>query len=335
MDWTILVVPESLIPVLVLAFVLSLALTVLMAAATHARTGLRGRRVYLFSGFALGLLAGGVELVIDAQLAPIEHVVGELGLSLWTEFGIAAAIAAAAYFVSVGLAMQLGLLLHRQSARRRGDVVALAAGLGSGLALTATLLRLEGAGIWPPSSLLIAVVYPPVQLGFVLLLAAAVLTTREGLGGRTLLWQTAALLLQWGYQFVLRVNDSVGHWLAWLEPGRIGALWFGVIVLAWALGVGVVTGLARAEQAVDYRGKDGDSGLLSARLWLWLAALVLLPTGLLLVASLFVELDLRTAWTLVMALLTTPMLVAALVLRTALTLRRRPEARGSAGAAAR
>ena len=161
------------------------------------------------------------------------------------------------------------------------------------------------------------------------------LTTRDGLGGKTLLWQTAALLLQWGYQFVLRVNDSVGHWLAWLEPGRIGALWFGLIVLAWALGIGVVTGLARAEQAVDYRGKDGDSGLLSARLWLWLAGLVLLPTGLLLVASLFVELDLRTAWTLVMALLTTPMLVAALVLRTALTLRRRPEARGSAGAAAR
>ena len=335
MDRATLVVLESLIPVLVLAFVLSLALTVLMAAATHARTGLRGRRVYLFSGFALGLLAGGVELVIAIQLVPIEHLVGALGISLWLEMGIEAAIPAAAYFVSVALALQFGLLLHRQSARRRGDVVALAAGLGSGLALTATLLRLGSAGIWPPSSLLIAVVYPPVQLCFALLLAAAALATRDGLGGKTLLWQAVAVVLQWGYQFVLRVNDTVGHWLAWLEPGRIGALWFGVIVLAWALGIGVVISLARAEQSPDYQDKDGDSGLLSARLWAWLAGLVLLPTGLLLVASLFVDLDLRTAWTLVMALLTTPLLAAALVLRTALTLRRRPEPADPAGEAAR
>jgi hypothetical protein len=316
---------ESLIPVLVLALVASLALTLLMAAATHARTGLRGRRVYLFSGFVLGLLAGGVELVIAIQLVPIERLVAVLGVSLWLEIGIEAAIAAATYFVVVGLALQFGLLLHRQTARRRGDVVALAAGLGFGLALIATLLRLGGAGIWPPSALLIAVVYPPVQLGFALLLAAATLATRDGLGGKTLLWQLVAVLLQGGYQFVLRVNETVGHWLAWLEPGRIGALWVGLIVLAWALGIAVVSGLARAEPAPAYVGRDGDSGLLSARLWAWLAGLVLVPTALVLTASLFVELDLRTAWTLVMALLTTPLLAAALVLRTVFTLRRRRE----------
>ncbi len=166
-------------------------------------------------------------------------------------------------------------------------------------------------------------VYPPVQLGFALLLAAATLATRDGLGGKTLLWQAVAVLLQGGYQFVLRVNETVGHWLAWLEPGRIGALWVGLIVLAWALGIAVVSGLARAEPAPAYVGRDGDSGLLSARLWAWLAALVLVPTALVLTASLFVELDLRTAWTLVMALLTTPLLAAALVLRTVFTLRRR------------
>ena len=168
-----------------------------------------------------------------------------------------------------------------------------------------------------------------------LLLAAAVIATRDGLGNKTLLWQAVAGLLQWGYQFVLRVNDTVGHWLAWLEPERIGALWIGLIVLAWALGIGVVTSLARAEASPDYRDKDGDSGLLSAKLWAWLAALVVLPTALVLVASLFVDLDLRTAWTLVMALLTTPLLAAALVLRTALTLRRRPEPSDPAGEAAR
>jgi hypothetical protein len=313
------------IPVLVLALAASLALTVLMAAATHARTGLRGRRIYLWSGFALGLAAGLVEIAIALQLRPIGQLLSQVGLNLWLEIGIEAAIAATTYFVVIGLTLQLGLMLHRRSARRRGDVVALAAGLGCGVALVATLLRLVTAGIWPPSSLFIAVVYPPVQLGFVFLLAAANLAMRDGLGGRTLLWQAVAVLLQGGYQFVLRVNDTVGHWLAWLEPWRIGALWVGLIALAWLLGLAVVIGLARAEPAPAYRDSDGSGGLLNARLWAWLAGLVLVPTALVLAASLVVELDPRTAWAMVLALLSTPLLAAAVLLRTAFTLKRGPD----------
>lgn len=317
---------EPLIIVIVLAFAASLALTVLMAAASHARTGLRGRRFFLWSGFGLGLLAGAVELVIAIQLVPIARLVGELGQSLWFDIGVEAVVAAFTYFVVIGLFLQLGLFLRRRTARRRGDVVALAAGLGCGVALTATVLRLAFAGIWPESSLFVAVVYPPVQLGFVLLLAAAMLAARDGLGGRTILWQALAVLVQGGYQFVLRVNESVGHWLAWLEPGQIGALWLGLIVLAWALGMAVMHGLGQAEQAPAYRAADAESGLLQARLWVWLAGLVLVPTALVLVASFYVELDARTAWIMILALLATPLMAGAIMLRTAFTLKREPGA---------
>jgi hypothetical protein len=320
---------EPLIIVLALALVASLALTVLMAAASHARAGLRGRRFFLWSGFGLGLLAGAVELVIAIQLGPIARLVGQLGQSFWFEVGVEAVIAAFTYLVIVGLFLQIGLFIRRRTARRRGDIVALAAGLGCGVALTATLLRLAFAGIWPPSALFVAVVYPPVQLGFVLLLAAAMLAGRDGLAWRSLFWQALAVLVQGGYQFVLRVNETVGHWLAWLEPGQISGLWLGLIILAWAMGMAVAHGLVRAEPEPAYRAADGASGLLRARLWVWLAALVLVPTALVLVASFYVELDVRTAWIMILALLATPLMAGAILLRTAITLKRGVDAAGS------
>lgn len=317
---------EPLILVLVLAFGASLALTVLMAAASHARTGLRGRRWFLWGGFGLGLVAGAVELAIAVQLVPVARLVGELGQSIWFELAVEAAVAALTYLVIVGLFLQLGLVMRRQVARRRGDVVALAAGLGCGVALTATLLRLVFAGIWPPSALFVVVVYPPLQLGFVLLLAAAALAARDGLGWRMLFWQALAVLVQGGYQFVLRVNETVGHWLAWLEPAQISMVWLALIILAWALGMAVAHGLARAEPAPAYRAMEPESGLLRARLWVWLAALVLVPTALVLIASFYVELDVRTAWIMILALLATPLMAGAVLLRTAFTLRRGPDA---------
>lgn len=320
---------EPLVIVLVLAFVASLSLTVLMAVASHARAGLRGRRWFLWSGFALGLLAGAVELVIAIQLVPIARLVGQLGQSLWFEVGVEATVAAFTYLVIVGLFLQIGLFIRRRTARRRGDVVALAAGLGCGVALTATLLRLAFAGIWPPSALFVAVVYPPVQLGFALLLAAAMLAGRDGLAWRSIFWQALAVLVQGGYQFVLRINETVGHWLAWLEPGQISALWLGLIILAWAMGMAVAHGLVRAEPEPAYRDADPASGLLRARLWVWLAALVLVPTALVLVASFYVELDVRTAWIMILALLATPLMAGAILLRTAFTLKRGPDAASS------
>ena len=313
---------EPVISVLALAFMASLVLTLLIAMATHARTGLRGRRVYLWTGFGLGLLAGLVEIAIAIQLVPIVALMGHLGRSVWFELGVEAAIAAVTYFVLVGLLLQTGLFLHRKTARRRGDVVALAAGLGCGLALTATLLRLADASIWPPSALFLAVVYPPVQLGFVLLLASSTLAARDGQAARTLLWQAVAVVVQCGYQFIFRANETIGHWLAWLEPGQIGALWLGLIILAWTLGLSVMSGLAQAEPEPPYAAADPENGLLRARLWVWLAGLVLLPSGLLLGLSLIVDVDAATAWIMVLALLATPVMAAAILLRTAVTLKR-------------
>lgn len=318
---------EPAIPVLLLGLVLSLALTALVAMAALARTGLRGRRVHLWSGFGLGLLAGGVELVVAVQLVPITRLLTELGQSVWFEIGVEAAVAALTYFVVLGAALQLGLLFRRERARRSGDVVSFAAGLGSGMALTATLLKLAYIGVWPPSALFVAVVYPPVQLCFTLLLAAATLAAREGLAGRTLGWQATAILVQTGYQFVFRANDTIGHWLAWLEPGRIGVLWLGLIILAWLLGLAVMAGLSRAEPEPPHSPADPGNGLLQPTLWLWLAGLVLVPAALVFVLGLFIELDARIAWVMVLALLATPVMAGALLLRTAWSLRRgqRPE----------
>ncbi len=316
---------ESVISLLALAFVASLGLTLLMAAATHARTGLRGRRVFLWTGFGLGLVAGFVELAVAIQLVPVARLLAQLGRSVWFEIGTEAAVAAFTFFVLVGLLLQIGLFFHRKSARRRGDVVALAAGLGCGLALVATMLRLADAAIWPPSALFVAVVYPPVQLGFVLLLGAATLAARDGRAGRTLLWQAMAVGVQFGYQFILRANETIGHWLAWLEPGQIGALWLGLIILAWLLGLGVMSGLGPAEPEPPHTAADPKNGMLRARLWVWLAVLVLLPSALVLGLSFFVELDATTAWIMVLALLATPVMAAAILLRTAFTLKRGPD----------
>jgi hypothetical protein len=324
-DTSLAVDGEPSISVLVLAFLASLALTFLMAAATHARTGLRGRRVYLWTGFALGLVAGFVEIAVAIQLLPVTALLSQLGRSLWFELAVESAIAAFSYLVLVGLLLQIGRFIHRRKARRRGDIVALAAGLGCGLALTATLLRLADPSIWPPSSLFVAVVYPPVQLGFVLLLAAASLAAREGLAGRTMLWQLMAVLVQFGYQFILRANETIGHWLAWLEPGQIGALWLGLIILAWTLGLGIMSGLGQAEPEPAYRAADRKTGLLRARLWVWLAGLVLVASALLVGLSLFVELDAAIVWIMILALLATPVMAAAILLRTAFSLKRDPD----------
>jgi hypothetical protein len=317
-------VGEPIIDVLALAFIASFGLTVLMAAASHARAGLRGRRLFIWTGFGLGFLAGAVELLIAIQLVPVGRLVASLGRSIWFEVGVEAAISAFTYFFIVGLFLQVGLFFLRRRARRRGDVVALAAGLGCGVALTATVLRLAFAGIWPPSVLFVAVVYPPLQLGFVLLLAAAVLAARDHRGTLTLAWQATAVLVQAGYQFVLRINETVGHWLAWLEPGQIGAVWLGLILLAWAMGLAVMHGLHRAEPEPAYRDADPATGLLRARLWVWLAGLVLLPTAIVLVASFYVEPDARTAGIMILALLATPLMAGAILLRTAFTLKRKP-----------
>lgn len=295
-----------------------------MALASLARTGLRGRRVYLWSGLVLGLLAGAVELAATMQLVPLSRLLAEVGQSVWLEIGVEAAVAAATYFVILSCALQLGLLVHRRRARRSGDVVALAAGLGLGVAVTATLLKLALIGVWPPSALFVAVVYPPVQLCFTLLLAAAALAARQGLGGRTLGWQATAFVGQTGYQFVFRANDTIGHWLAWLEPGQLGALWLGLIILAWVMGLAVMAGLARAEPEPPYSAGDPANGLLRPRLWVGLAALVLLPAAVVFGLGLFVDLDVRTAWVMILALLATPVMAGAILLRTALTLKGGP-----------
>ncbi|HRY25514.1 MAG: hypothetical protein R3D28_25470 [Geminicoccaceae bacterium] len=302
----------------------SLVLTVLVALAVLARTGLRGRRWLLICGFGLGLVCGAVELGLPRQLPPLTLLVDGWPYAVWLEIGLHALFAGLTYFVIVGILLRAVMQLSRPTARRRGDVVALAAGLGCGLALSATALRLGLIGVWPPSALFVAVVYPPVQLCFALLLAAGVLATRAGAHMASRFWKLAAAVLQTGYQFVLRTNDTIGHWLAWLEPESIGWLWLGLIGLAWALGLAVMVGLGRAEPPEAHIETASPGGLLSARFWLWAGIVVLAPTGALLALGLSADLGVLTARVMLLALFATPLMAAAILLRTALSLQRRP-----------
>lgn len=302
----------------------SLVLTVLVALAVLARTGLRGRWSLLLCGFGLGLASGVVELGLPRQLPPLTLLVSGWPHALWLEIGLHALFAGLTYFVVIGILLRAVLQVRGTAARRRGDVVALAAGLGCGLALTATALRLGLIGVWPPSALFVAVVYPPVQLCFVLLLAAGVLANRAGAHMAARFWKLAAALLQTGYQFVLRTNDTIGHWLAWLEPESIGWLWLGLIGLAWALGFAVMVGLGRAEPPVAHVATDPSGKLLSARFWLWAGIVVLAPTGALLALGLSADLGVLTARVMLLALFATPLMAAAILLRTALSLQQRP-----------
>jgi len=302
----------------------SFVLTVLVALAVLARTGLRGRRWLLICGFGLGLVCGAVELGLPRQLPPLTLLVDGWPYAVWLEIGLHALFAGLTYFVIVGILLRAVMQLSRPTARRRGDVVALAAGLGCGLALSATALRLGLIGVWPPSALFVAVVYPPVQLCFALLLAAGVLATRAGAHMASRFWKLAAAVLQTGYQFVLRTNDTIGHWLAWLEPESIGWLWLGLIGLAWALGLAVMVGLGRAEPPEAHIETASPGGLLSARFWLWAGIVVLAPTGALLALGLSADLGVLTARVMLLALFATPLMAAAILLRTALSLQRRP-----------
>jgi hypothetical protein len=90
-----------------------------------------------------------------------------------------------------------------------------------------------------------------------------------------------------------------------------------------------MSGLAQAEPEPPHVAADADSALLRARLWVWLAGLVLLPSGLLLGLSLVVDVDAQTAWIMILALLATPMMAAAILLRTAFTLKRGPDPEAS------
>ncbi len=309
---------------------LSLALTALVALSVLARAGLRGRLSLILTGFGLGLAGGVLELGLGQPLRPLVLLVEDWAYAVWMEIGLHALFAGLTYFVVIGLALRAVLHMRSRSARRRGDVVALAAGLGCGLALTATALRLGLAGLWPPSALFVAVVYPPVQLCFVLLLGAGVLANRADADMAARFWQVAAVLLQTGYQFVLRTNDTIGHWLAWLEPEAIGWLWLGLIGLAWALGLAVMIGLGRAEPPPAHAGKARVGRLLSARFWLWTGIFILAPAGALLAFGLSADPGMLTARIMLLALFATPLMAAAILLRTALSLQRRHGQRLSA-----
>lgn len=303
----------------------SLVLTVLVALAVLARTGLRGRWWLLLCGFGLGLVCGAVELGLPGQLPPLALMIEGWPHAVWLEIGLHALFAGLTYFVVVGILLRAVLQLSHNAARRRGDVVALAAGLGCGLALAATALRLGLIGVWPPSALFVAVVYPPVQLCFTLLLAASVLATRADAHMASRFWKLAAAVLQTGYQFVLRTNDTIGHWLAWLEPQSIGWLWLGLIGLAWALGLAVMVGLGRAEPSQAHLEAAPAGRLLSPRFWLWAGIVVLAPTGALLALGLTADLGVLSARVMLLALFATPLMAAAILLRTALSLQRRRE----------
>lgn len=302
---------------------LSLVLTALVALAVLARAGLRGRWSLLLAGFGLGPPGGVIELGLRDPLPPLTLLVDGWPHAVWLEIGLHALFSGLAYFVVIGIALRAVLHMRGAAARRRGDVVALASGLGCGLALTATALRLGLVGVWPPSALFVAVVYPPVQLCFVLLLAAGVLASRADAPMAARFWKLAAAALQTGYQFVLRTNDTIGHWLAWLEPESIGWLWLGLIGLAWALGLAVMVGLGRAEPPATHVARAPAGRLLSARFWLWAGIVVLAPTAALLALGLSADPGVLTARVMLLALFATPLMAAAILLRTALSLQRR------------
>ena len=87
--------------------------------------------------------------------------------------------------------------------------------------------------------------------------------------------------------------------------------------------------LGRAEPPRAHIEMAPAGRLLSAGFWLWAGIVVLAPTGALLALGLTADLGVLTARVMLLALFATPLMAVAILLRTALTLQRRPTDRSA------
>ena len=307
--------------VLSIALFSSVLLGALLAASALARTGLRGRGRLLPLGCVIGIVGGLLELRFSPESHWMITQIPYLPLEILAISGIRALL----YGLLVASAIVL-TLSRMSGVNRRADVVsiAVAVGLGFGMATTAVAF-FEGSG-WPPSLLITAVVNLPLQVCFALLVASSVVVSRferrswpQVVGSYTL-----ALTIQFAYQVVATTNALIGHWLAWLQPITLGAMWLGLILLLWLVGIAVMTAQARTDVSPERLAAlraHGSAILLSPIAWAVVAGLILAATSVLIMLALSANLGTMLGRVMLYTIVAIPLLSAAMMLKTAHTLR--------------
>ena len=227
----------------------------------------------------------------------------------------------------------------------------LALAVGFGFGIVTTLARLAGLQGWPPSLLITAMTNLPMQVCFALLIASPVLLARfpvelepgERKGGvigagdaasariatgwRVGSSYVLALTVQTAFQAVLETNALVGHWMAWLEPWLLGALWLGLILLVWLVGLAVMAVQERVDLPRSFVAKlraGHASVLLSPYFWTVVGIVVAALAFLFLALTFSAGVESMLGRLMIYALMVVPLLASAVMLRTAFALRRRP-----------
>ncbi|MCB1970373.1 MAG: hypothetical protein KDG54_08200 [Geminicoccaceae bacterium] len=310
--------------ILAIALVTSIVLSTLLMTSVLARTGLRGRVRLVPIGLILGVLSGLLEFYWAIEDNPLIVRIGYLPAQIL----VIACARAMLYGLLTGSAIVL-TLGRVEKTNRRADVMTIGIAVGFGFGMATTFVGLtEGLG-WPPGQLIIATVNLPMQICFGILLASTVLVSRFGTPSshRIALSYLLALVIQAAYQAVLITNDTIGYWLAWLQPVTLGFIWIGLIMLIWLVGIAVMNAQQRAdlpgEQMLELR-RQQSRMILNPVTWFMIGLLVVLSTFWLVYMAVQANLDTALGRVMIYTVLATPLLCAAVILRTAHQLRRKP-----------
>ena len=307
-----------------LVLVVAAILSILLSLAALARSGLRGHPALFFYGIVCGACAGLLGLIWDPSKGILAGPLGNLELQI-----IVTTIATATGYCFLLSLLLITLTRWHGLAKRRGDLVAAAAGIGLGFGITTTLVFLSMRGAWPPSALITALTNAPMQVAVALLIGSAFVVQRQKIRPGTSIGRYAvAFFVQVSYQFVIATTESVGHWLAWLEPVAIGWLWLGLIVLFWIVSLAVMAAQSPADVPQEYL-SDARNGrwrwVLSPWVWFAVALIISIPALMLIAVSTSFRLDIAIGRVMILVLLAVPLMTAAILWRTGLALRlRRP-----------
>lgn len=299
---------------LLLAQVVGISLSGLIAIAVLVRSGLRARPAAMALAAALGGAFGATGYLLD----PADPIAALPPLDLTLELALQGALQGLLDLVLLllGLALILDLPFRQ---RRRADALAAGAGIGLGYGLVGCLAYLSDHGAWPPAALMAALTYAPIKL-----------TLGVGLGGslmpgsnpsRVLALRLAVVLLAVAYAGVLALTDEIGHWLLWLTPVVLALAWLGLAVLFW-LAAALILSVQRAADPAPGHGV-ARRGVARPRLWLGLALLVLAASFLLWLVIMTLTDGGQVLPLLLMTLLAGPLLAGIVMLSTGLSLRRR------------
>ena len=307
--------------ILVVALLTSLVLSALLAAAALARTGLRGRGLLLPLGTALGAIAGCFELYwqLDTNwvIASITHLPLQILAIAATRSMLYGLVVAGAIVITIRRINQTG---------RRADIIAIAVAVGFGFGISTTLISILQDMAWAPGLLIVAMANLPMQICFALLVASAVIVSRfeKKPQRHTAVNYALALTVQLAFQSIIITNDTIGHWLAWLQPLTLGAIWLGLILLLWLVGIAVMSAQQRADAPAHMLSRlrsEKSRLILSPVTWGVIASLVLASTVALFYLTMSADLDTMLGRVMIYTVLAIPLLSAALLFKTAHTLK--------------